>query len=57
MLAGPHAEEFIRGEMQEITNLWELGCWEEVEESDVPAGTRVLPTTWAYKYRRSSLAH
>ena len=51
MLDGPHAAEFILGEQDEITSLWELGCWERVAARDIPPGTEVLPTTWSYRYK------
>ena len=51
MLRGPHAADFVRGEMEEITSLWELGCWSRRKLADLPPNAEILPTTWSYRYK------
>ena len=51
MLRGPHAADFVRGEMEEITSLWELGCWSRRQLADLPPNAEILPTTWSYRYK------
>ena len=51
MLAGTHAQLFIEGEMREIDNLFAMGCFIKVKRSMLQRGDKVLPTTWAYRYK------
>ena len=51
MLAGPHAAEFVEGEQEELSAIARMNAYDLVDESELPSGTVVLDSTWAYKYK------
>jgi len=51
MLRGPHAQEFIDAEHEEIINLYRMGMLEPTPMSDLLPDDTVLRTTWSYRYK------
>ena len=47
-----HLKEWKAAMHKEISQLEALKCWEEVDISD--AKTRIIPSTWVFKIKRSS---
>ena len=43
--------EWWQAELKEIHALEELGCWEYVPKSAVPAGNRIYHCKWVYKQK------
>jgi histone deacetylase 1/2 len=46
-------EYFERAMELEVKTLEEYGTWKIVDRSSVPSGTKVLPSTWAFRRKRS----
>jgi hypothetical protein len=51
-LSGPHREEFLEAMRKEIEELEEHGTWQIIARKDMPAGSNILPSTWALRIKR-----
>ena len=49
----PDREEFIRAIVTEINGHVEGEHWELVNKRDVPKGTKILDSVWAFKQKRA----
>ena len=51
-LAGPHAAKFWEAMDKEIESLESKGTWTVVDRSQMPAGVKAIPGTWAQRIKR-----
>ena len=51
--SGPHREDFLAAMGEEIENLQEMKAWVVLERGSLPEGVDILPSTWAFKIKRS----
>jgi hypothetical protein len=50
---GPYRSEFIQAMAKEISELEEHGTWKVVSRRSLPEGANILPSTWAFKIKRT----
>ncbi len=52
-LGGIHRDDFLEAMGKEIEELEEHETWNVMEKSDVPEGANIIPSTWAFKIKRT----
>lgn len=51
MVKHPHCDGFKNAAQVEWDALIERNTWEEIEETDVPAGEKLIPLSWVFTYK------
>ena len=51
-LCSPYSAEFRKAMDVEIETLEKMDTWEVIPRSELPAGSRVIPGTWAFRIKR-----